>query len=144
MQYVGVAAATKAGQYMHVRVGKFNQLIFAGIKEAYGLAGNSPDQLEALLLAKLRTVFPELPDGALELVRVGTLQVDKKKRFDFRKARTLGGKGPRAWLVDEGMRVFVHTDLGKALIALLETAETAEGLPFLLFPNQPAGTLSTE
>ena len=73
MVYAGVAAATKAGQYMHLILKDLNQMIFAGLQEDFGLAATDPDWLVERITAKLKTVLPDLPDDAVELIRVDVL-----------------------------------------------------------------------
>ena len=142
--YAGVAAATRAGQYMHLHLSQLNQMLVKAVREEHGLAGDQPDQLEELLLKKLRLLLPDLPEGAVELIRVDSLRQTAKKRVNLRKARTLGGKGDRGWLIDEGIRIFTDLADGKLLMAVLEKGETEDGFPYTLFLSQPANTIKVE
>jgi hypothetical protein len=54
------------------------------------------------------------------------------------------GKGARAWLMDEGIRLYVTAEQGKMLTEVFKLNEIEDGTPFVLFPNQFPNTIKVE
>ena len=148
--YAGVHAANRARHHFCLHVSGFNHLTYMGVKGEYGhTCASAPNLLETRLEGKLRALVPDLREHTVELIRRDTAQeeasADAKLAAGGRPARiegqSLGGGGPRAWFWKMGMRIFCTKDQAPVVEPALRMCLDDNGDIFMLFPNQPPGSL---
>jgi hypothetical protein len=141
--FAGVHAETRAHNCYHLLITGFNRATFMGLKMLAGIAANDPDKLVVIFQAKFAGL-DSLHDEGVELVREEAMRHQKTKgNHRAAKGRTIGGRGPRAWNLDGGMRVFpTSVESGKLYQLALWKGEDADGTEFLVMPNHAGGTLT--
>ena len=141
--FAGINANTRADNCHHMHVTGFNRATFLGCKKLYGAAAEDPEKLVLLFLEKLRTL-DTLEEEALELVREEAMRaMSATGNHRPAKGRLIGGRGPTAWNLDGGMRLFPQSlDASNLYKLALVKGEDADGNSFVFLPNQPAGTLT--